>query len=228
MSSHPFLDIHSHCDSNDPEIITIRSISLELQNLQNARFTVGLHPWKLQERPADWKNSLSKLLDSKNCFGLGECGLDRSIDEPIEFQKKLFKEQLELFKGHHKKLVVTHLVKTYSDIIEYLKAYPEFHFIFHEYNGSSELTDDLLKYNCSFSYGKKIFNPQTKAFKSLSNIALDRLFCETDDSDYKIQEVYREMAKLKEVSLRDLKEKIYHNFTNVMEDELQSTEKKIF
>eukprot|EP01066_Platyproteum_vivax_P016331 Platyproteum_vivax@DN7087_c0_g1_i2.p1 len=58
----------------------------------------GLHPWWLDEMPAEWKPQLIELLREHPQAGVGEIGLDKSKSNKIQFslQKEVFTEQLEI------------------------------------------------------------------------------------------------------------------------------------
>lgn len=209
-----YIDIHTHQNHQDDNIFSIQSHFIGEDS--SGFFTVGVHPWQLEKLKNNWKEELNISLGLKNCLGLGECGLDRAIEISFERQKNILEEQLELYGSFEKKIVMLHIVKAYSDIIPYLKKYSNKHFIFHDYNGTPEVTKELLKFSCSFSYGKKLFKEKTKAMKSIELIPLEKLFCETDENDFSIQDAYKKLAEIKKQDLENIKKVFDQNLKSLL------------
>lgn len=208
----PFIDIHTHQHYHDEDVLSLRSLFLTETLKGKQKHTVGVHPWEIVKTPNEWETILRKKLSHGDCLGLGECGIDRAIQTPIDLQLSFLEKQLKLYREFPQKLVVVHCVRAYSDLIPFFKQYPELNYLLHDYNGGVEQTLELMKFSCYFSYGQKLDQLQSKAMKSLSHIPLDRLFLETDDSKIHIIEQYQKLADLKEIEIGVVRNQLYKNY----------------
>lgn len=194
------IDFHTH-HIQDYEFKNIQILSLRKDDpIPNSFFTTGIHPWDITET-LDVENQLNKQRQKfreKNCLGFGECGLDRSIETDFSLQEHFFKKQLQLASELKSPFIVIHSVKANEEVYKEVNncGYQGF-IVFHDYNGSPEQTQKFLQSDqYYFSYGKKLFQKHTKAFKSLDFIPLERLFFETDDSELSIDECYKEYVNV--------------------------------
>ena len=72
----------------------------------------------------------------------------------------------------------------------------------------------LIGKQCFLSFGEAILKHK-KTQELLRKIPLGCVFFETDDSDEKITTIYEKAAKILDICIAELKEKIYTNFTSV-------------
>src|SRR3970040_1933458 len=102
-----FFNLHTHKFTNQPDV-------LELVNQYPQDFvdtipfySIGIHPWYIVEEriEADLKLIKSKLQE-KNCLAIGECGLDKRIEIPLDLQQSVFEKQLALAEKHQKPVVI--------------------------------------------------------------------------------------------------------------------------
>lgn len=216
-----YIDIHSHKEPSDREdLIRIKNIDFNEWDFHssapNYPFSVGIHPWWIPK--LDMANTLThieELAKDKNCWAIGETGIDRTAEVNIDIQKEIFIKHIGLAKEFNLNLIL-HCVKGYSDVLEILKKHPfDGNLIFHDYNGSAETTDQLLNYGAYFSYGKKLFREDTKAFKNFTNVPLDSIFLETDDNPgLSIKDVYKRAASLRKIDRQELADQIQTNLKN--------------
>lgn len=86
--------------------------------------------------------------------------------------------------------------------------------IVHGFNKRKTIGDDLLKNGFCLSFGKSVlYNVNLQDF--LRDFPTDKLFLETDSSDFEIKELYQKVAGLKNISLEDLSQKIRENLHNL-------------
>jgi TatD DNase family protein len=215
-----YLNAHTHSINKTSDIKTI--ISLDPRNeqysdLDQSFFTLGLHPWYLKDISLDKVlTKIAKLKEHPNFIGLGECGLDRHKEEDFELQLKVFKTQLDFAYQNKIKLVVVHCVRAFSDLLTVLKQTNyQNKLFFHDYNGNLETTNELLKYDSYFSFGYKLGNNTTKAFKSFSFLPIDRIFLETDDFEIEIEKVYELATLERKISLTELKAQMQKNLITI-------------
>jgi TatD DNase family protein len=76
----------------------------------------------------------------------------------------------------------------------------------------------LIKHGFSLSFGAALLDEQKKASEVLRLLPHDRFFLESDESAITISEIYQTAAKIKNISVEELKKMIYQNFKNCFGD----------
>src|SRR5690606_32673653 len=85
-----YYNIHTHSFSTNQQVIEIVNQYPKEINSNLPIYSVGIHPWYLNE--IDFQKELlliEKHIQSPGFKAVGECGLDKRIDTPLELQKKL-------------------------------------------------------------------------------------------------------------------------------------------
>ncbi len=229
-----YIDIHTHHHKPDnSSIIQVQAIcdfdsplpELKKQNY----FCLGVHPW-LSEK-TNWEKAKSKITmasQQSQFLGIGECGLDRVYAKNKSFKKeidpncwsiqlKLFKNHLDLAKHLGVKLIIIHSVKAHQEILEQVKKSKyQGYLLFHDYNGSPKETNQIVSKGHYISLGKRILNKQSKVYYSLSFIPLSQLFCETDDHELPIQDIYKKLSQSLGLTKSQLRDQLYQNFLNLL------------
>jgi TatD DNase family protein len=183
---------------------------------KNRLFSVGLHPWFLDEN--DWQQHLQQLaifVQNPNCVAIGECGIDRLIDTNLDFQKKVFEQQLALA-YELKKPVIVHCVRAFEELLAIRKRFAkDLVLVVHGFNNKATIAQELLKSGCYFSLGKALLNPQSNAVRLLKKLPLEKLFLETDDSAMAISEIFEFVSRELDMSNEVLQQQIWHNFEKI-------------
>jgi TatD DNase family protein len=86
--------------------------------------------------------------------------------------------------------------------------------IFHGFIGSSLLCQQLTKQGYYISFGFNALR-SPKTMEALRSCPLNRLFLETDTTAKDINDLYAEVAKLKDIDIEELTENIYNNYTKL-------------
>lgn len=208
----PFIDIHTHKGNYSKNTICIQNINIALNEKPLAKtifYSVGIHPWDIKQKEIDQQISILKsLLQEENTLAIGEYGLDKCIQVPLEKQIELFQIQLNIAKDF-KIPSILHIVKAWNEIIEIkkqLKNLPPL--IIHGFRGKPELAKMLLEHNFFLSFGEK-FNPLSLSIAWKEN----RLFLETDTSKQSIEQIYQTVAQSLSIPIPELTEKIQQNFS---------------
>lgn len=211
-----YINLHTH---RKPRVIgemAIRNGFLKTIDFSKIDYTVslGLHPWHVHKTNIDW--ALAQIeKNHAQIIAIGECGLDRAIQTPIDLQLTTFHRQIELALKYHLPVVV-HCVKAYSDFAAIAKQYQNVQFILHGFSGNEETLQMLLNFkNVYFSVGKYLFNELSNASLLLVKIPINHLFLETDTSNYLISEIYQKAAQKLEIEETVLKNQIFNNFANL-------------
>jgi TatD DNase family protein len=213
-----YINIHTHTKQSDINVKSIRSIEFkdfDFEDSKNELISVGIHPWFIPPKNVEKQlEKLDQICKSSNVIALGECGLDRFFTkDEKEFQRQLyvFNEQCKIANQYSKPLII-HAVNAYSDFLHWLKNDKnQTRLIFHGYNGNEEITNQLLRYNCWFSLGESLLNSK-KIQEVFKNTPIENCFLETDESEISIQTIYENAAKLKNMELQELQNKIQINF----------------
>lgn len=208
-------NLHTHNFTNQEHI-------LELVNQYPWKFdekipyySIGIHPWYINE---DRLNSDLQIIEEKlalnNCLALGECGVDKRIEIPLEIQEKVFKEQILLAEKHQKPLVL-HCVAAFQEIIQIKKELNvTVPMIIHGFSKNEQTAKQLLDKGFYLSFGKYLLrNPELETVFQL--VPNDRFFLETDTIEESLEEVYALAANYKNIKIEELKSIIKINFDNV-------------
>jgi TatD DNase family protein len=212
-----FIDIHTHRFEKEENTFSIHNISLPCNEIpENRTVSVGWHPWHIE--PFDLpqiENGLAEFASKDNVLAIGECGFDRSKKTPIEKQTEVFRIHLSIADMFEKPLII-HCVHAYSDLLEILKQ-EKFNgkLVLHNFIGNKFQIDQFLKFETNFSAGKQLFHPSPKFIESLKYIPIERLFLETDDSDFTIKDLYMRASVLLQIPLEELKSQIQHNLNSL-------------
>src|SRR5690554_1056972 len=207
-----YFDIHIYQFSNNPEIVELVNQYPKEVDTSLPSFTVGIHPWYLNEERFDEELQLiEKYLSLKNCKALGECGLDKRIETSIDVQKKVLIPQL-LLAEKYKKPVILHCVAAFQEIIEIKKELKiEIPMIIHGFTKNEQVARSLINNGFYLSFGKHLVrNPKMEpVFKTIPK---ERVFLETDGMELCIFEIYK---KAEQILGNDIKIIIEENFNKI-------------
>jgi len=181
----------------------------------DAHYSVGLHPWHIEG--SDIALLIEKVkLATKNpaVLAIGETGLDKHIQTPLDLQMQVFEAQLEIAEQCSKPVIV-HAVRSYNELIEFAKAHrPAMPMIIHGFNGGVQIAADLLKAGYYLSLGNRLMDSD-KLKAVLVHMPLEKMFLETDEADNDIRELYEVLANLRVISVEILKGIISENAKRV-------------
>ncbi len=209
-----FFNVHTHSISSDKNVFSIQNKYPNSSNFSKS-FSIGIHPWFIKnDNYEEELLVIEEKLQHKNCFAIGECGLDKLIKVDFELQKEVFKRHVYLSEKYNKPITI-HCVKAFQDIIEIKKQMkPKQIWILHGFNKNLQIAESLLKNGIILSFGVEIINNK-KLQEVLSKIPISSILLETDNSDIPVQEVYQKISEIKQISLKVLQEEIYQNFQNI-------------
>ena len=210
-----FVNIHGHRKANNIQEWVLRSLMASEyppDDIEYGHYSVGFHPYNVGK--FDEQDTLNKVrlsTENPNVFAIGEIGLDKSIDVPMDVQKRIFEKQVDIAEFSDLP-VILHVVRAFNEMIEFMKAHnPSVPMIIHGYNGNKEMAADLVKAGFLISFGEAIAMENSKVIEACKEVPLDRMFLETDEGEMDIREVYFTAAELKEVSLDQLRLQIVEN-----------------
>lgn len=209
-----FFDFHHHNKQKHSGIYNLLSKDFSGENSLGYKnlFSVGIHPAEIDE---NWRKNLEKIKEfsiQKNCFAIGECGLDAFIDIDENLQEQIFLEQI-LWAEEIKKPVIIHCVKRHSELLKFKKK-AKVPMIIHDFNKKKSIADEMLNHGFYLSFGKSVL--QNLSLQAIvRDFPLEKIFLETDDADFNIIDLYLKVAEIKEISVEELQGKITENLENI-------------
>lgn len=214
------LNFHTHSEP-DSTNKAIRNIILGVDDIKQIQqkdkwFSVGIHPWYINENKTDvLLEQMEQLALSDNIKLIGECGLDRLKGAPLGLQQKVFEAQIRIAEKVKKPLII-HCVRCFSELLEIKKRLsPKVPMVIHGFNNKLEVGNQLLNAGFFFSIGSAILKPGSNAAKFLISLPDNRLFLETDDNEYSIEEVYEAATAIRNSTLNQLKDTIFANWMSL-------------
>jgi TatD DNase family protein len=210
----PFINIHTHLPENSDDVLSVRNYFLqEIEDETNFPYTTGIHPWHVEQFTDLEIIRMFEDLQTTNCIAIGETGLDKISKASFNRQREVFEIHLDFALKNNYPLII-HNVRAWNEIIEYKRRYNEIPFIFHGYQGNAEITRQLLRTNCYYSFGESLQKKRSLG-DTMRQIPPALLFFETDESSIDIREIYKSAAVILGSSLEDLREQVFLNFNNV-------------
>ena len=210
------IDIHRHAEDQGTADLVMRNLFhyQEDQISKGGCYSAGLHPWHVNS--TSLQNDLQQvrnMVSRDEVLAIGEAGLDKSIKTPLDVQHDAFLAQVKIAMDFKKPMII-HCVRAYNEIFSIRKEQKDPQpWIIHWFNASSDMGKQLIDKGFYLSFGHMLFNEKSKAFKAFTRIPADYIFLETDDSAYRIDEVYEQAAKLREISVKNMERIIDDNFT---------------
>ncbi|MCP4309850.1 MAG: TatD family hydrolase [Bacteroidetes bacterium] len=210
-----FVNIHGHRQANNIQERVMRNLMASdypPDDIEYGYFSVGFHPYNVGK--VDEQDTLKKVrlaTENPNVFAIGEIGLDKSIEEPLEVQKRIFEKQVDIAEITDLPIIL-HVVRAFNEMIEFMKARkPSVPMIIHGYNGSREMAKELVKAGFLISFGEAIAGEHSRIIEALPVVPVEKMFLETDEGDLDIREVYHMAAEAKGISTDQLRIQIVEN-----------------
>ena len=210
-----FINLHTHKFSNLSDVIeVVNQYPWEFNSILS-NYSIGIHPWYIDERRLNNDLKIIKeKLQLKECLALGECGLDKRIEIPLDVQISVFKKQLEIVK-QTKKPIVLHCVAAYDEVIAIKKEMKiDNPMIIHGFSKNEQVAHSLLKSGFYLSFGKYLLrNPDLE--KVFTFAPENQILLETDTIEESIYQVYEKAALIKGISIDELKTIVFTNFLRI-------------
>lgn len=203
-----FFDFHHH-KKNIPN--GIYNLNIE-QIPPDVPYSIGIHPKDIDVNNLDNQFKWMRNMISKNCFAIGECGLDSFAEAEEKIQEEVFLRQIR-FANEVKKPIIIHCVRKFYEVVSF-KKYAEQPMIIHGFNKKERIAEDLLKNNFYLSFGKAVlYNLSLQ--NTLKITPLDKIFLETDNDDFSLEELYEKVSEIKGISLENLNKQISENLETI-------------
>lgn len=171
-------------------------------------FSAGIHPQLANKDLTDQFEWLEEISKHKNCVAIGECGLDGLIGIDDHIQEQIFERQITLANERNKTLII-HCVRRFSPLMHFQK-HSKVPMIVHGFNKRKTVGEALKKHEFYLSFGKSVLH-HVNLQEFIKDFPLEKLFLESDDADFDLQELYQKVAELKGITLEKLQKKIAEN-----------------
>ena len=210
-----FINLHTHKFSNLSDVIEVVNQYPWEFDASVPNYSIGIHPWYVDENRLETDLEIIKeKLQLTDCLALGECGLDKRIEIPLDLQISVFKQQLEIVKLTNKP-VVLHCVAAYDEVIAIKKEMKiENPMIIHGFSKNKQVAQSLLKNGFYLSFGKYLLrNPDLE--KVFIFAPENQILLETDTIEESIYQVYEKAAAIKGISVEEMKAIVFTNFSRI-------------
>ena len=210
-------DIHTHqvsLEDNDDSthscILNVYPLEFEetIKTYQRCSFSCGIHPWHSEDSESQL-NYLTEIAPDPRIIAIGETGLDKIKGPSFDVQIPVFKRHIELSEQLKKPLII-HAVKAWEQLYHICReSKPSQPWIIHGFRGNPQITQQMSRVGYMFSLGNR-FNVD-----SLEFIPKESLFCETDEEEMNIQDVYQQIANALNQDIEEFAAQIAENVHRV-------------
>jgi TatD DNase family protein len=210
-------NLHTHTSYGNPDVFEIIN-RYPYEAIDVPYFSTGIHPWHIDvDKVEEHFAIIEERLQQPNCLALGECGLDKRIETPLNIQIEIFEKQLLLAKQYQKP-VILHLVAAFQELVEIKnKIQPDVPMIVHGFSKNAQVAKQLLDNGFYLSFGKYLLrNPELSDV--FANVPDDGFLLETDMIEETIFDVYAKAASARNVDMEELKINVSKNFKNIFKN----------
>lgn len=208
-----WIDVHTHNAEPETGVTKIRNCFPE-QADGGSFFSVGIHPWYIND---SWRTPwelLEKRAVQKNCLAIGECGLDKVTGTDFQLQTEVFKAQIHLSERIQKPLII-HCVKAFQEIYNLHKELkPKQAWVMHGFSKSLPLAEQMASCGIKLSFGSALL-ANLNVQRTFAALALEQVFLETDNAAISVNTVYEKAALLKGLTDEELQKQLQHNFNTI-------------
>ena len=210
-------NLHTHSASGNPGVFEVVN-RYPYEAIDVPYYSTGIHPWYIDvDRTEEHLAIIETRLQRPDCLALGECGLDKRIEIPLNIQIEVFEKQLLLAKLYQKP-VILHLVAAFQEVIEITnRIQPGVPMIVHGFSKNVQVAKQLLNNGFYLSFGKYLLrNPELSAV--FAEVPDECFFLETDTIEEGIEDVYARAALVRNIEIEELKDKVSKNFKNIFKN----------
>ena len=205
-SSMTIYDLHTHQLSHNA-IVAAHPPADSLS--EGYIYSVGIHPWHIPDNP-DF-DRLEKICSQPNVVAIGECGLDRLTDTPLDIQEEIFIRHIDISRQLRKPMII-HCVRAFDRLLAIRRqTLPSQQWIIHGFRQNPALATQLLEKNINISLGPR-FNSETARI-----IPAERLFIETDNvPSASIMQVAEAVAEARHTTAENILSQVASNARHLL------------
>lgn len=212
MEERDWINVHTHRPGEGINIVDPCLGEVIPPEKGEVYFSLGIHPLYIGEDTEKRLREIEAAAAGGKIVAVGEAGLDRNSPAPMAVQMQWFERQVKIA-AHYELPLIIHGVRAIPELITVYKKYPFAKgWILHGFNNRREILEDLLRHGFYISAGRQVMNEQSPVFQLLPEIPADRLFVETDNSEFPIARIYQQVARRRGISVRELQQTVRTNF----------------
>lgn len=215
VKNRDWINIHTHKPGAGINIVDPCLGKVELRGEGRVYYSLGIHPVYIDENAGVRLEDIRKAAEEKKIVAVGEAGMDRNAPVEMGVQVEWFRRQAEIA-GEYRLPLIIHGVRAIPELIaEYKKYDGEPGWIMHGFNNREEILRDLLRHGFYISAGRHVMNEESHIYRLLPEIPAERLFIETDNSDFQIEEIYKVVAERRKIAVEELQRIVGENFSRL-------------
>ncbi len=147
-------------------------------------YTLGLHPYYIDEHKATDLEFLARSLQGSGAVGIGECGLDYHLKNLDRNKQQLIFEAQVVLAKHFNLPLVLHVRGAVDDVFKTLKKHDYYKAVMHSFNGSIEQARQITEQGIYLGFGPAACNPKATKLKALVEaVPIEHMVLETDAPD---------------------------------------------
>lgn len=202
-------DIHTHHQCACNAIINIDPKNSPLNDF--FLYSAGIHPWWIENSSESLISSFFSIIEKHgNIVAIGECGIDKLINVPLDLQQDIFVRHISLSESLALPMIV-HCVRAWQELITLHRRYtPSQPWIIHGFRGKPSVLRMLIDEGLYVSYGE-YFNEE-----SLRLTPIDRILLETDESKLPITDIAAKVAGTLNLNIEQLVQCTNHNASLIL------------
>jgi TatD DNase family protein len=202
----------------------------------------GFHPYFLNEiSQAEWSTqiqTMESLIDQNrdDIVAIGEFGLDGSLPLGMDFQERVFSDQMYLAKSLGLPVVLHHR-QSHNELIRIIKRHKfSGGGVIHAFSGSQQIAQTYIELGFYLGIGGTITYPRGKKTReAIKDIPLEHLLLETDAPDMplcgyqgernsptQLPKIATSLAELKETSVEHVAKVTSNNYKSLLSSESMS------
>lgn len=207
-----WINIHTHRPGPGINIVDPCLGEVESPEAGLVYYSLGVHPLYIGEQVEQQIESIGLAAAENRIVAVGEAGLDRNSPMSVDKQMEVFRLQAEIAAWYDLPLII-HGVRAIPEVITvHNRCRKPEKWIMHGFNNRREVLQELLKHGFYISAGRHVMNESSNIYQLLSEIPSERLFVETDDSDFSITEIYHAVAERRNIAVEELQQVVRRNF----------------
>ncbi len=167
-------------------------------------FTIGVHPYDVEELSEGCFEVLSSMATNPRCVGIGECGIDKRVGG-VDNQAVGFKRHCNVAQELNKPIVI-HCVRAQNEILSIVSGatIPKLFHAYHKY------TKQLGELNNTY------FSLTINNIAHARDIPLSKIVLESDDGDcYELYRAYEVLSAERKVGTEELRRIVAENFYSI-------------
>lgn len=207
-----WINIHTHKSGRGINIVDPCLGGIVMPEDGQVYYSMGIHPVYIDGDTPRRMEEIERAAAEKQIVAVGEAGMDRNAPVGMDVQLEWFERQANVA-GEYGLPLIIHGVRAIPELISASKKNGiQNGWIMHGFNNRREILQDLLRHGFYISAGRHVMTEESNLYQLLPEIPAERLFLETDNSDFGIEDIYIRVAECRGESVEELQRNVRKNF----------------